>query len=247
MNSATFTLEDITLPLKFQPGDGWTYGVGIDWAGHLVEVLTGQTLGEYMEEHMFKPLGMASSTFHIADRPDLAERRAAMGMRGIPGQPLVSGADPLAEVQPKDSGGAGLYSTANDYAMVLGELVKDGGRLLKPDTYREFLTPQLPDNKYLMGPEVMTGPYRDLMCPEYPVGLPANYALGGAVNLEDVPGKRKKGSMMWSGMSNPHWVSCCTYPALYKPITDQCLLSGLTLSLESRQHCSPRSCRPGTK
>ncbi|KKY30772.1 putative beta-lactamase transpeptidase-like protein [Diaporthe ampelina] len=41
--------------------------------------------------------------------------------------------------------------------------------------------------------------------PEYPVGMPSNFAFGGMLNLEDIPGKRKAGSMMWSGVANSHW------------------------------------------
>lgn len=208
-NGATFALNDITFPLKFEPGEGWLYGVGNDWAGRIVEALSHQPLGEYMDEHIFQPLGMQSTTFHMAKRPDLEARRAAVGMRSAPLQPLVAGADPLATVQTEASGGAGLYSSASDYAKVVGALVADRGALLKKkETFRELCRPQLADNAHLMAG--FNGVMHDYCAPDYPYGLPANYALGGAVNLEDLPGRRRKGSMMWSGMANPHWVRAPT-------------------------------------
>lgn len=46
----THSLEGFTAPLKFQPGDGWVYGVGIDWAGHVVQTISGLPLEDYMEK-----------------------------------------------------------------------------------------------------------------------------------------------------------------------------------------------------
>lgn len=75
----THSLEGFTVPLKFQPGDGWVYGVGVDWAAHVVETISGLPFEDYMNEHIFQPLGMSSTTFRMPKRPDLAERRAPIG------------------------------------------------------------------------------------------------------------------------------------------------------------------------
>jgi CubicO group peptidase (beta-lactamase class C family) len=61
----THSLEGFTAPLKFQPGDGWVYGVGIDWAGHIVQTISGLSFEDYMEKHILKPLGMSSTTFRL--------------------------------------------------------------------------------------------------------------------------------------------------------------------------------------
>jgi hypothetical protein len=113
------------------------------------------------------------------------------------------------ETPPMASGGSGLFSTANDYAKLLGALVKGGDPVLQAKSIKELCEPQLQDSKFLM--EALDGPFHDVFCCEYSLGTSANYALGGAVNLEDIPGKRRKGSMMWSGISNPHWVSLLLY------------------------------------
>ena len=203
-NCMTHSLEAFTIPLKFQPGDGWAYGIGIDWVGHVVEILSGLSIEDYMEEHIFKPLGMSSTTFRMPERPDLVELRAPVGYRAAPGGPLVAGPTPIPESPSMASGGAGGYSTANDYAKTLVAVLSGGGNLLRPETVEQLKSPQIPDNKYLMAE--FYGPWHDGICPEYPLGTPANYGLGGALNLEDIPGKRRRGSMMWSGMANTHWV-----------------------------------------
>ena len=179
-------------------------GIGLDWAGHVVETLSGLSIEDYMDEHIFKPLGMSSTTFRMPKRPDLTDFRASIGYRAAPAGPLGPGPSPIPESPPMASGGAGGYSTANDYVKVLVAVLSGGDELLKPETVQQLRCPQLPDNKYLMAE--FYGPWHDALCPEYPTGAPASYGLGGALNLEDIPQKRRKGSMMWSGMANTHWV-----------------------------------------
>jgi CubicO group peptidase (beta-lactamase class C family) len=200
----THSLEGFTVPLKFQPGDGWVYGVGIDWAGHVVETLSGLPFEDYMEENILKPLGMSSTTFRMPKRSDLTERRAPIGYRVAPGGPLGAGPPAIPDSPSMPSGGAGLYSTANDYVKILVAVLTGGGGILKPETAQQLRDPQLPDNKYLMAE--FNGPWHEAICSEYPMGTQASYGLGGALNLEDLPKKRRKGSMMWSGMANTHWV-----------------------------------------
>ena len=61
--------ENATLatPLLFDPGDRWDYGINIDWAGKLVEAVSGQRLGDYLREHLLGPLGMSDTAFRITD------------------------------------------------------------------------------------------------------------------------------------------------------------------------------------
>ncbi len=54
--------------------------------------------------------------------------------------------------------------------------------------------------------KVITDGARSALAPEFPPGTPLNHGIGGIINMEDVPGKRPKGSMMWLGMCNGHWV-----------------------------------------
>ncbi|KAF2102689.1 putative esterase [Rhizodiscina lignyota] len=205
VNAQSRTLEGITFPLIFDPGEGWSYSVGIDWAGRVVEALSNSTLGEYMERHIFEPLSMSSTTFQIHKRPELAARRTTIAWRSSPDAPLGlgDGNDPAPKNPEIEMGGGGLFTTANDYAEFLGALISGDSRILKPESIAELFKPQLDDPKHFQA--FCDGPLHDAICPEFPHGLQLNYALGGKVNLEDVPGKRRKGSMAWSGATNPHW------------------------------------------
>src|SRR5215510_2103867 len=62
----------LNTPLLFDPGDNWYYGINIDWAGKMVEAVSGQRLGSYLEENVFKPLAMMSTAFKIT--PAMRER-----------------------------------------------------------------------------------------------------------------------------------------------------------------------------
>ena len=55
----------LDLPLVFDPGAAWDYGIGIDWAGKAVEAVSGKTLGAYLTDHLFAPLGMGDTGFRI--------------------------------------------------------------------------------------------------------------------------------------------------------------------------------------
>jgi CubicO group peptidase (beta-lactamase class C family) len=205
IDSQSDTVESFNFPLLFEPGNGWVYGVGTDWAGRVVEALSDITLEEYMQRHIFVPLGMSSTTFYISKRPDLASRRAAIGFRSSPNAPLASGADTAPKDPAVARGGSGLYSTANDYVKMLVSLINCDDKILKAESIKELFKPQLDDPKHFQ--DFCDGPFHDSICPEFPRMLPVNYALGGAVNQEDVPEKRRTGSMMWSGVTGPRWVN----------------------------------------
>ena len=94
MNDATRSLEAVidelaTLPLAFQPGSRWHYSVGIDVAARLIEVISGQPLGEFLRERLFDPLGMTDTGFGVPDakldrlvrdvRPARPHRRELLG------------------------------------------------------------------------------------------------------------------------------------------------------------------------
>ena len=64
----------LTVPLLSDPGERWTYGIGIDWAGKTVEAVSGQKLGVYLQENVFGPLGMSSTAFKIT--PEMRGRLA---------------------------------------------------------------------------------------------------------------------------------------------------------------------------
>ena len=142
------------LPLAYQPGSRWLYSRSMDVQGAIIEKLTGQSLPDFMQEHLFGPLGMVDTAFHIPPekRPRLAlgysQGRAGLRLE----KPMLSDHE-----QPPTlaSGGGGLISTAADYArfaqmlLNLGEL--DGRRIISPKAARLMMTNHLSDEMMAAG------------------------------------------------------------------------------------------------
>ncbi len=80
----------LALPLIFDPGDKWDYGINIDWVGKAVERVSGQKLGDYFAEHLFAPIGMKDTGFKLT--PD---RRARLDRHACPRRGRDAGADPV--------------------------------------------------------------------------------------------------------------------------------------------------------
>jgi CubicO group peptidase (beta-lactamase class C family) len=211
-NCLTWDIDGFAAPLLYPPGQGWRYGTSTDWAGILLEHITGQTLGEYMGEHIFTPLEMADTTFRPHTRPDLLARRAAMTFRPTVegGEPLVPIPYPTPERHEVESGGSGLYSTLADYTKFIAAIVRGDERILDTETRELLFAPQLTRvQRESMRAAVEEA--QDVYAIEFPPGLGIDFGFGGMVNTEDLPGRRRKGSVMWSGMANGHWVSLSSF------------------------------------
>ena len=143
-----------TIPLLHQPGEKFEYGLSIDVLGYLVEVVSGMPFNEFLAERIFKPLGMTDTHFFIpeAKRERLAtvyERTGDGPIMRKSKEPTVDGLVIYSTDYPYNgpktyfSGGAGLVSTASDYArftqMMLNGGELDGVRLLSRKTV-EFMT-----------------------------------------------------------------------------------------------------------
>lgn len=134
--------EAFTLPLLFEPGSSWVYGSGLDWVGVLVERLNGNTkLAAYMQDNLFKSLGLRSSTFHPSTRPDILTNLAQMWHRADTGElsPIPS---PYPLDAQDDSGGMGLITSTSDFISILQDLLKEKPVLLKPDSVAAMFTTQ---------------------------------------------------------------------------------------------------------
>ncbi|KAJ4412523.1 hypothetical protein N0V82_008748 [Gnomoniopsis sp. IMI 355080] len=202
------TVERWNNPLKFAPGQGWYYGVGLDWAGQVIEKLTNKTLGEFMTETFFKPLGMNDSTFRPGSLPHIQDRLVATTHRDAETGVLTSSDDHPSKTKVSvDGGGAGLYTTAADFAKFLQTLLKASAgeeAILKQDTVDEMFKPQLTSvQRHEL--KFLTELFHDGMVPDFETGMPLDHGIGGVINLEDSLAKRKKGSLMWAGMTNGHW------------------------------------------
>ena len=101
----------LSVPLLFDPGETWRYGVGIDFAGKAVEKVTGQKLGRYMKENIFDPLGMKDTAFKIGD--EQRKRLARIHARTPEG--FVATDTEIPQEPEFEMGGGGLYGTVGDY------------------------------------------------------------------------------------------------------------------------------------
>ena len=141
-NNLQWTLEGFNTPIKFAPGDGWYYGAAYDWAGYLLTLVTGQSLEDCMKEHVFKPLDMTSTTFWPRRLPDWESRSLAFTFCDEDGSKLGPSQSPVPlDTHEMDSGGAGLFSTPEDYGKLLRGVLC--GSILSQETTDLLFTPQL--------------------------------------------------------------------------------------------------------
>ncbi|KIV81332.1 hypothetical protein PV11_03523 [Exophiala sideris] len=191
------------MPLLYEPGDGWTYSVSIDWAGKMVErVNDGIHLGEYMRQHIWKPLGMTSTGFRPEENEHIRSHLCATTARTSSGE-LVP-VPPYYSPNPHDDlGGGGLYSSASDYLKVLVSLLKNDGQLLRPETVRKMFEPQLQDENHLLVHAL--NPTTGAMFRGGVESKAWNFGLGGILNMDDVEGVCKKGTLSWGGLPNLFW------------------------------------------
>ena len=138
-----------SLPLLFQPGSEWNYGVSTDVLGRVVEVISGQSLDEFLSARVLGPLGMVETGFHAPEARPRPARRALHVPDPETGRATRSPASDAAK-RPPDclSGGGGLVSSAGDYARFTRMLLRggelDGVRVLGPRTLRLMTSNQLP-------------------------------------------------------------------------------------------------------
>lgn len=198
--------ETFLTPLLFDPGDDWHYSTGIDWAGFIVEALTGRRLGDYLREHVLGPLGMHDTAFGVSAA--MAARVAPASQRSPDGTLHRAESMVPAEVPEWDRGGGGLYGTAPDYArfirMWLNNGDSPGGRILSPDTVSMAAANGLGTLKVKMLPGVLPHLANDA---EFFPGAPKSWGLSFMLNDEPAPTGRSAGSMAWAGLGNLYfWI-----------------------------------------
>lgn len=199
----TATKASISTPLLFDPGDEWEYGCNIDWAGQVIEGVTGKRLGDVMRERIFEPLGMTSTAFSLT--PEMRKRLATVHQRQ-----QDSSLKPLDFELPQEPevhmGGHGLYSTVPDYMKFIRLWLNDGmgpnGRLLKTETVEMAVRNGLGDKKVKRLPGINPSLSNDA---EFFPGMPKSWALTFMINDEDAPTGRPAGALAWAGLANLYY------------------------------------------
>ncbi|KAI7213420.1 beta-lactamase family protein [Hortaea werneckii] len=199
--------ETRSYPLLFEPGTAWMYGCSTDWAGKLVERISGMTLEEFMQENMFGLVGVKEITFWPEQNPDLKGKVPQMTTRTSDGS-LAPFEGPSINTGMTDCfGGHGAYGTIRDYLKIQHSILANDGKLLKHETVEAMFTPQLsPESAKSLNSFMKTHPMSKMMVGEYNPDVELDWGLGGILFLKDDIGKRKKGTLHWSGMANCFWV-----------------------------------------
>ena len=176
------------LPLSFQPGEKWQYGLNCDLLGCLIEVISGMNLEDFLRKNIFEPLGMKDTYFNVpsskADRLATVYTEDASNMI-IPWSHEFRNIDPDYPIMKKRyfSGGAGLSSTAFDYAIFMQMLLNggkyNGHQILGKRTVEMITSGQLKEGLFGEG----------------------NMGLGFGITSEKTAAKgpRNTGSFAWGG------------------------------------------------
>ena len=191
----------LSVPLTFEPGTRWEYGINIDWAGQVVAAVSGMRLGEYIQKNIAEPLGMSNTGFKIS--PSMRSRLATVHQRDPLTGVLSTTPFEVSQDTEFDPGGGGLYSTAGDYLrftrMILNQGRGNGNQILKPETIALM-------SKNAMGPLRVSllrtqNPAASLDAEFFP-GIEKSWGLTFMINEQQAPTGRSIGSLAWAGLPN---------------------------------------------
>jgi methyl acetate hydrolase len=195
----------LRLPLAFDPGERWDYGIGIDWAGKAVERMSGQKLGDYLAEHLFDPVGMTDIGFKLT--PDRRDRLAGMHARGEDGT-LAPIEFEIPQEPEFEMGGGGLYGTAADYLafeqLFLSEGRANGRQVLKPETVALMRRNAIGELDVRLLKTAAPAYSNDA---EFFPGMVKKWGLGFMISTGAVPGGRHADALCWAGLGNTYfWI-----------------------------------------
>lgn len=189
----TFIDRTAEIPLLYQPGETWFYSVGMDIQGYIIEKLSGQSFGDYLQTRLFAPLGMVDTGFYVPDA-DYDRLSEVYGFDPETGA-LVPVPFPSVQFRQEtvgfESGGGGLVSTMDDYSRFAQMLVNrgelDGVRILKPETIDVITTNVMPEGASMFfGTEPVPG-----------IGM--GLTFGTVEDAEAASTVTPEGSYFWGG------------------------------------------------
>lgn len=202
------TMKSLRTPLLFDPGTRWEYGTNMDWAGLVVEAVTGERLGDVMQRRILGPLGMESTGFSLTD--DRRARLATVHARTPDGE-LVPLHDLVPPAEPEvHMGGHGLLSTVGDYLAFIRMWLNDGRAdsgeaILKPETVALAEQNHLPGDLQVTAlPGVIPTLSNDA---EFFPGQRKTWGYTFMINEEEAFTGRPAGSLAWAGLANLfYWI-----------------------------------------
>jgi methyl acetate hydrolase len=193
----------LLMPLAFDPGERWEYGINIDWAGQMVERVSGQSLEDYFRDRIFKPAGMTDTGFILNE----SQRSRVVGMHARQADGSLKTIEFQMEQKPEfHMGGGGLYSTAPDYLKFTQIFLHDGrfngSQILRPETVAMMKKNQIGNLKVHVLKTVDAALSNDA---EFFPGMPKGWGYGFMLNDKAAPTGRSAGSLAWAGLANTYY------------------------------------------
>jgi CubicO group peptidase (beta-lactamase class C family) len=201
----TCTNAALTTPLLFDPGEGWEYGINIDWVGKIVEAASGQKLDAYLQQNVLGPLGMKDTSFKLS--PSQRARLASVHQRDEKGALA-----PIEFALPEDPeflmGGGGLNGTAPDYLaftqMILHDGRFNGAQVLRSETVDEMAQNHIGPLEVRPMTSAIPALSNDV---ELFPGMSKKWGLSWVINTAALPTGRAAGSLAWAGLANTYfWI-----------------------------------------
>jgi len=212
-------------PLMTEPGTRWEYGTSLDWTGRLVERVSGLSLEEYFQRHIFQPLGMTDTSFILPSNKfdrlvDSWQRQSDGNLELVPRK----------QPQPPKAfnGGGGLYSTAADYVRFMQAILRNGqgqtgARILSASAVAKMTKNQV--GALSAGKMKTARPERSSDVDFHP-GFTDGFGFGFLINSTAYAGGRSAGSLAWAGLQNtfywidPHRGLCAVILMQFLPFCD---------------------------
>ena len=194
----------LKMPLAFDPGERWEYGINTDWVGQLVEAASGQTLDAYLKQHIFEPLCMTDTGFVRSTEQNA--RTASIHQRGKDGTLKPSEIELVPDDAEYNSGGHGLNSTVKDYLAFVQMILKggshNGAHILKSATVSLMAENHIG--------ELAAGDMKTAIPPlsndvQFFPGVVHKHGLGFLINTSAIPEARSAGSLGWAGIFNAYY------------------------------------------
>jgi CubicO group peptidase (beta-lactamase class C family) len=213
-------------PLIFEPGKRWQYGQGVDWAGRLVEAISGATLEDYFQEKILRPLAMSDTSYILPAAK--FDRLVARYHRESGGELQEDERKPPARPT-TFNGGGGLYSTAADYVRFMQMILNHGTgpnnvRILQAKTVDSMMVNQIGE---LAGGKMKSFKPNTSADVDIQPGHTEKWGLGFLINTTPYSGGRSAGSLAWAGLYNTfYWIDpsrqrCAVILMQYLPFVDK--------------------------
>jgi methyl acetate hydrolase len=230
---------DAVPPLMFEPGTRWQYGTGVDFAGRLVEKVTGMSLEDYFQAKILKPLEMTDTSYIV---PESRFDRVVTGYSRQPDGSLKPNQRRQPSVPKQFNGGGGLYSTAGDYTRFMQMILHKGRGVLSAKSIAIMETNQI--GAAMAGKMKSHQPSQSSDVDIQP-GATEKWGLGFLINTTPYAGGRSAGSLAWAGIFNTFfWIDpkrsvCGVLLMQYLPFVDKEAV-GLLGDFERAAYAIPR-------